>query len=233
MAFSKLHQQSTSETKMELLAAQARITELSRELSEARRRSPSSESTVTSSSFWPTGADPPGVEDLIRELRQCQEERATALEEASSACSEAQLAQEQFHAEKLQHEVLREELSELAAWRYPASQLTSPVEMQEDPATSHEVTLLKAQIAEEAAEFAKVQNLYKSELQEALSSLAKVQVELKEAQRAAEASSQVEVRKADGSCAEILALRAELCSAQEEARKANARAAAASKAWGR
>eukprot|EP00435_Cladocopium_sp_Y103_P059443 s859_g21.t1 len=76
-----------------------------RELSEAqRRRSPSSESTI-SSSFLPTAAaDASGVEELIRELRQCQEERTAALKEASSALSEAHVAEEKFreHQSKIQ-----------------------------------------------------------------------------------------------------------------------------------
>mmetsp|Transcript_62714 Transcript_62714/g.99325 ORF Transcript_62714/g.99325 Transcript_62714/m.99325 type:complete len:208 (-) Transcript_62714:24-647(-) len=207
MAFSKLHQQSTSQTKMELLAAQLKITELSRELSEAqRRRSPSSESTI-SSSFLPTAAaDVSGVEDLIRELRQCQEERTAALEEASSALSEAHVAEEKFRAEQLQHDVLREEIAELAVWRYPACQF------QEE------------HTAEEVAAVAQVSSL-RTELEEVRSSLSQTQAEL-EVLRS-------QSSKVSDSCANCVAIRAELREVQEEARKANCRAAAASKAWGR
>lgn len=233
---------------MELIAAQAKITELSRELSEARRRSPSSESTVTSSSFWPSSvADTAGVEDLIRELRQCQEERAIALEEASAASCEAAAAQAKFNAEQLQHDILRSELKELAAWRYPASQLPQPdkgsVERDDDPIEVEKLEKPRQLLVEESVELDTAHQLYQSELQEARELF---QSELREAQESlrtmqhelAEAQAQLSAKQAlaeasETDSAQCLTLRAELRAAQEEARQANTRAAAASKAWGR
>lgn len=103
--------------------------------------------------------------------------------------------------------MLREEIAELAVWRYPASQF------QEE------------QTAEEVAAVAQVSSL-RTELEEARSSLSQTQAEL-EALRSQSST------KVSDSCANCLALSAELREVQEEARKANCRAAAASKAWGR
>eukprot|EP00913_Durusdinium_trenchii_P007195 g6768.t1 len=67
--------------------------------------------------------------------------------------------------------------------------------------------------------FTMARQLYESELQEARSSLAKLQAELQEAQHCAKPNVQV----SESECAGCVALRAELCAAQEEARKAGPR----------
>mmetsp|Transcript_56957 Transcript_56957/g.117801 ORF Transcript_56957/g.117801 Transcript_56957/m.117801 type:complete len:224 (-) Transcript_56957:100-771(-) len=223
MAFSKLQQQSTSQTKMELIAAQAKILELSKELSEAHRRSPSSEST--SSSLGKCAADQ-GVEDLIRDLRHSQEELRTAVEAAEASTGEAEKAKSEVNALSAEHTVLLAELSE--ARKAEESQRSEMKQLQEAQQS------IASQLALARQEIAEVQKHREAEGAEARSAISKLQQELAQALAASSSDDASEaVRQRDALASECEVLREEARLAKEEASQANARAAAASRAWGR
>ncbi|CAJ1374605.1 unnamed protein product [Effrenium voratum] len=275
MAFSKLDQTSAAQVKMELLAAQKRITQLSRELSEARGNG-----------------------------GECAE-------------AEAQDLREELFAARRQQEVLREEVTELAAWRFPASLREKADELSEVRLYQNELgeareALLKMQSDFEAREASmregecsarealmKMQSDFEAReasmregecsAREALmkmqsdfeareasmregecsarEALMKMQSDFEareasmregecsarealmkmqsdfEAREASMREGECSAREAsmregecsvsENACAECVVLREKLRGAQDEARKASARAAAASKAWGR